>query len=181
MEVEKGSYKVSLKEIKFLGGIGSILIVLSLIPVGGFLFELIGLILILIALKKLTDVSKEERIFSNFLIGSILRVIGSVIGLVVIGISVIQWIKGAKGGINFLIPWVLLSIGGYFSLQSFRKIAQFCKEKLFATAGILIFIGTILRVILIGYVVEFFGNLLTIVSFFSLKDELIIKEEPKKI
>jgi uncharacterized membrane protein len=177
MEIQKENYKVSLKEIKFLGGIGSILIVLSLTPIVGLFLDLIGLILILIALKKLSNVTKNEKIFRDYLIASLLRLIGNIIGVVIFGVSIFRWVSGAKGGGNFLIPWILVSLGGYFLLKSFGNVAKFTGEKLFTTTGILILIGTLLRILLIGYIIEFFGNLLAIVSFFSLKDEITIKEK----
>jgi uncharacterized membrane protein len=177
METQKENYRVSLKEVKFLGGIGSIFIVLSLTPIVGLFLDLIGLILILIALKKLSNVTKNEKIFRDYLIASLLRVIGNIIGVVIFGVSIFRWVSGAKGGGNFLIPWILVSLGGYFLLKSFGNVAKFTGEKLFTTTGILILIGTLLRILLIGYIIEFFGNLLAIVSFFSLKDEITVKEK----
>jgi uncharacterized membrane protein len=177
MEGQKENHKVSLKEVKLLGGIGSILIVLTLIPVAGLFLGVIGIILTLMALKKISEIAKNETIFRDYLIASLLRVIGHIIGVVIFGVSIFRWVSGAKGGGNFLIPWILISLGGYFLLKSFGNVAKFTGEKLFTTTGILILIGTLLRILLIGYIIEFFGNLLAIVSFFSLKDEITIKEK----
>jgi len=175
--------KIYLKNVKLIGGIGSILTLMGFIPGIGLVLLLIGLILILIAIKKISDVANKREIFRNYLISVVLSGIATILALVYFGIFMIQWVrvgfeleKMPSLGIKMYLPWFLSWIGGYFLMKSFREIARFSGEGLFKTAGVLIFTGSILEIILIGHLIEFLGNVLTAVAFFSLKEEL-----PKKV
>jgi len=83
---------MTLESNKTLGGVGALLMVIS--PFSGFaagafgsVLGLIGLILVLIAMKGLADHYNEGGIFNNTLYGVILTIIGGVIfaGAIVVG------------------------------------------------------------------------------------------------
>jgi uncharacterized membrane protein len=72
---------MTLQSSKTLGGIGALLMVISPILVSGFtlLVGLIGLILVLIAIKGLSDHYMDAGIFNNSLYGVITSIIGGVV------------------------------------------------------------------------------------------------------
>jgi uncharacterized membrane protein len=83
---------MTLESNKTLGGVGALLMVIS--PFSGFVagsfgsvLGLIGLILVLIAMKGLADNYNEGGIFNNTLYGVILTIIGGVVfvGAIVVG------------------------------------------------------------------------------------------------
>jgi len=46
---------MEIKDAKLMGGIGSILALLSFIPKAGWIISLVGFILVIVAIKKITD------------------------------------------------------------------------------------------------------------------------------
>jgi uncharacterized membrane protein len=76
---------------KALGGVGAILMFIGIIPVisSYAIIELIGLILVMVALYNLASYYTERGIFNNALYGLIAGIVGVVIAAVVVFVSVI--------------------------------------------------------------------------------------------
>src|SRR5437773_10390083 len=69
----------SLGQAKSLGGVGSILVLIAgFIPSAGFVVAIIGFILILIAVKYVSDAFADRTIFNNMIIAVILAILGFV-------------------------------------------------------------------------------------------------------
>src|SRR5579885_2959622 len=64
-----------LSDAKILGGIGSILMLLSIVH---FTFAIVGLILLLIAVKFVSDITGDQDIFKNMLYAVIIGIVGIV-------------------------------------------------------------------------------------------------------
>jgi uncharacterized membrane protein len=73
-----------LSQAKLLGGIGSLLMLLVIVPYAGSVLFIVGLVLVLIALKYISDEVNEPKIFNNALYGVILLVLSYVILFVAI-------------------------------------------------------------------------------------------------
>jgi len=95
---------MALETNKILGGVGALLMV-----IGPFLgaytgvLGLIGLILVMIALKGLSDHYSEEGIFDNALYGVIIVIIGGVISVAVIVMTAIDFLSVV--GIDISTAW----------------------------------------------------------------------------
>ena len=76
---------------KALGGVGAILMFIGIIPVisSYAIIELIGLILVMVALYNLASYYTERGIFNNALYGLIAGIVGGVIAAVVVFVAVI--------------------------------------------------------------------------------------------
>jgi len=68
-----------LPQAKVYGGVGSILVLLAILPYIGFVLAIIGLVFILIALKYISDEVGEPKIFRYALYSFIAGVVGSVL------------------------------------------------------------------------------------------------------
>lgn len=68
-----------LPQAKVYGGVGSILVLLAIIPYAGLILAIIGLVFILIALKYISDEVGEPKIFRYALYSFIAGVVGAVI------------------------------------------------------------------------------------------------------
>ncbi|TLY15289.1 MAG: DUF996 domain-containing protein [Thaumarchaeota archaeon] len=64
----------SLSQAKTLGGVGSILAVLGIVPIVGSVLQVVGLIMTLVAVKYISDVLADKRIFNNMIISVILSI-----------------------------------------------------------------------------------------------------------
>jgi len=173
---------MSLESNKTLGGVGALLVAIgSFFPI----LSLVGIILVLIAMKGLAEYYDEEDIFQNALYGFIFGIIGIVAAIVIFfaaffgprGFGMMQW----EWPFTFPIVTLVLIITGlvvmfvFFLLQavfyrkSFTILSEMSGEKIFDTAGLLLLIGAILTIIIVGLVLLLVAWILVTVGFFSIK------------
>ncbi len=70
----------SLSQAKTLGGVGGILALLFWLPAHvGVVFLIVGLVLMLFAVKNIADTVGDEAIFSNMIYSVVLAIIGPII------------------------------------------------------------------------------------------------------
>ncbi|AFK22837.1 DUF996 domain-containing protein [Pyrococcus sp. ST04] len=178
---------MTLSNAKLYGGIGAILnLVGPLVPNVGFVLSIVGLVLVFLAIKIISDETGDRDIFNNFLKAFITAIIGVVLFIgILIGSVGIAVLKGSEllhpakmmsiiGSIliGFLIFWILFVVSTYFRKKSYELVAQYTSVDMFKTAGLLYFIGGILLIIGIGLIVILVAAILEIVAFFSLPEEV---------
>jgi uncharacterized membrane protein len=171
---------MSLESNKTLGGIGAILIaIVSFFPI----LSLIGIILVLIAMKGLAEYYNENGIFENALYGLIFGIIGIIAATVVFftGIFTGTFMSTSTSplfsvftGLGLLIAalvvmFVFFLLQAIFYRRSFTILSEKSGEKMFDTAGLLLLIGAILTIILVGLVLLLIAWILVAVGFFSIK------------
>ena len=90
---------MTLQSSKNLGGVGALLMVISPFLVSGFtlLAGLVGLILVLIAVKGLSDHYKDASIFNNSLYGVILGIVGVVIFVAALFVTALSFFTNVLG------------------------------------------------------------------------------------
>jgi len=154
--------------VKLLGGIGSILIILSWLPYIGAILGLAGVILVSIAFKALSDLDPSKGIFKNWLMAIIIILLGSILGFALITTGV------ASNSDFFIVVGVAALIAssavyGWLVSKVFSAIYELTGENSFKWAATMFFWGAILSVILIGGILYFVGWILSAIGFFSLK------------
>ncbi len=92
---------MELETSKNLGGIGAILLVIGFLAVIGSAFSgilsLVGLILVLIAMKGLSDHYGEASIFNNSLYGVILSIVGGVVTVAALFVTALSFFTNVLG------------------------------------------------------------------------------------
>lgn len=183
-----------LSSAKTLGGVGSILILLTLVPSVGVILAIVGWILVLIALKYISDIVNDGSIFTNAIIAVLLSIVGLVVGFLVVLGSVFRFmglngysfgsnpttttvptdIGGLIAGIvvGLAILWISGLISAIFLRMSLGKVSRALNVNMFGTAALLYLIGAALTIILIGFILLFVAEILLIVAFFSIPDRL---------
>lgn len=182
-----------LSEAKTLGGIGSILTLLLIIPAVGWVLTIVGAILMLIAVKYISDAISDAAVFRNMIIAVILALVGLIVGVVVIlasvfsyfglsslsGLSSISSVTPTTGGIMGLavgviaglaVLWILLIVSAIFARMSYNSMATGLGVNMFRTAGLLYLIGAGTTIIIVGFVILFVAIILNVVAFFSIPD-----------
>jgi len=186
---------------KNLGGIGAILLVIGVLGVLGTIYatvlSLVGIILVLIAMKGLADYYNEGGIFNNALYGFLTTIVGGVASVAVLVISVIlalttlitdwanptEWETLFQDFTNLSALWTLLGsiiaalivafifavITALFYRKSFNLLAAKSGVNMFSTAGLLLLIGAVLTIILVGFIIIWIAFILLAVGFFSIK------------
>lgn len=188
----------NLSNAKTFGGIGSLLMLVGIfIPAVGTLINIIGLVLVFIAVKYIADELKDHDIFKNYLMYFIMNIIA-----IVAATAIIIFTIGTMGGLSFfttisemggfsdfasfwsyfetfivgcalalLIGWILLILATLYLRKSFNSIAKHTKVDLFKTTGLVFFIGAITLIIAIGALIMIIALILQIVAFFSIPDK----------
>lgn len=161
---------MSLESNKTLGGIGAILLAIPFL-------NLIGIILVLIAMKGMAEHYNDDDIFKNALYGFVFGAIGvmamvAVILLFVFGYAATTTIVTPFAGFGlFLITFVILYafslISAIFYKNSLNKLSDRSGEEMFNTAGIILLIGAAIPVI--GELLKFIAWILVAVGFFNIK------------
>jgi len=75
---------ISISQAKSLGAVGSILVLLTAVPSIGGLLGIVGFILILVAIKNISDFLADRSIFNNALMAVGLAIAGVVAGTLVL-------------------------------------------------------------------------------------------------
>ncbi len=189
----------TLSQAKTLGGVGSILVLLTIIPAVGWLLAIVGFIMSLIAVKYISEVLGDSKIFTNMIIGIILSIVGVAVAAIVvlgavfsfIGLGALRSGTGGYGGysstgtvppdifgllgtiaLGLGIVWVVYIVSAVFIRRGYSTISKRLGVGLFGTAALLYLIGAALAIILVGFVLIFVAQILLIVAFFSIPEQI---------
>ena len=159
-----------LSDAKMLGGIGSILQIIPYLNVVGF-------ILTLIAVKFVSDEVRDGSIFSDMLYAVIAGIVGFAIAAVGIfgtlfSIGVLGPAALGRIVVFLVVAWISLIVSSIFIRKAFDKMATKLNVGTFRTAGMLYFVGALLTVILVGFVILFIAFILQVVAFFSINEAM---------
>ena len=158
-----------LSDAKMLGGIGSIL---QIIP----FLSIVGYVLTLIAVKYVSDEVHDGSIFTNMLYAVIAGIVGVTLGATVVFFGALSSmftgrITAIGGAIGFLaVIWIALIISSLFVRRAFDSMADKLGVGTFRTAGLLYFVGALLTIVLVGFLLLFVAFILQVVAFFSIND-----------
>jgi len=166
---------MSLESNRTLGGVGAILLAIPFL-------NLIGIILVLVAMKGMAEYYEDDDIFKNALCGFIFGVVGvvalvAVIFMLVIDLAVVSPVIRPFAGLGlFIIALVVLYIfsllAAIFYRNSLNILSEKSGEQMFDTAGLILLIGAIIP--LIGEVLKFVAWILVAVGFFSIKTSALV-------
>jgi|TARA_B100001964_G_scaffold86354_1_gene97322 uncharacterized membrane protein len=166
-----------------LWGIGALLLVLSGVPGIGIPAALAGYILILFAIKNISKILEDKSIFNNMLIVSIT----GIAGVISMAISFLILLMRLETDVNerlvvllsmmlpvvigLLLFWILFIISAIYMRKSYNSMGKRLNVNMFITSKINL-IGSISSIILIGFLLFFIAQVLQIVAFFSIPDEI---------
>jgi len=185
-----------LSQAKTLGGLGSILVIMSLVPRLGLILGFVGFILELIAIKYISEFLADNSIFNNMIVSVLASIAGLILALIFIiavvfsfiGLSGIQWVPnvgpsmpsdvktsnavGLLFGIlaGLAVVWVCFVISAIFRRRSYNAIGTKLGVRLFETVALLYLIGAVTTVILVGFLILLLAEVLQIVAFFSIPE-----------
>jgi uncharacterized membrane protein len=173
---------VSLDSNKTLGGIGAILLAIPFL-------SLIGIILVLIAMKGMGEYYNDDDIFKNALYGFIFGFVGVVALVAVIlmfafGFATISPFITPFAGFGLFILAIIVLYGfsliaAIFYKKSFDNLSEKSGEQMFSTAGLILLIGAAIPII--GEILKFVAWILAAVGFFNVKKITKIPESTESI
>lgn len=166
----------SLESNKNLAGIGSILLMFPVISI-------VGIILIFIGIKGLSEYYKDDSIYRSAIMGVVFGIIGLValaVGAIAVFASNIistMTLGPARTGFPIILGLLLLIVVFIFFVlmtmyfrRAFNSLAQRSGEHLFETAGTWLFYGAILIIAFgIGFIIMFIAWIMATIAFFSIR------------
>jgi uncharacterized membrane protein len=178
-----------------MGGVGSILVLLSVVPYVGFILGLAGFVMVLLAVKQISEAVKDREIFNNVLMAVILQIVGSAISaFVVIGGLLSTFMMAPLGSpfdgfagpgmfdvgaalavlvtliVGLIVMWVILIVAARSLRKGYDGIATKTGTETFRSVGRWYYYGAWLAIILVGFVLILIAWILQIVAFFSLPE-----------
>jgi uncharacterized membrane protein len=188
-----------LTDAKILGGSGSILMILLPIPYAGLALYIAGVVLVIIAVRRIASALGDQKIFNYALVSVILIVVGLAAGVAVVVLTglasiiqllnifstrggtfgdfargeIIQLITAVLGSIlvGLLVFWGFSIASSVYLRRSFNAIGVRLRSSLFPTVGILYIIGAVLAIMLIGFIIWLVALILQSIAFFTLPTE----------
>ena len=157
----------------------------------GWTLGIVGFILLLIAVKEISDQVSDRSIFNNMLIAVGAGIVGIVVAVILLIGSVTTFF--ISNGITFpnpfqnmapaqwmgIVPvlgvlavvWVALIVSAVFVRRSYSSIASRLGVGMFRTAGLVYLIGAATTIIFVGFVIIFVAQILLIVAFFNIPEK----------
>jgi uncharacterized membrane protein len=180
--------------------VGSIFLLLSFLPAVGWILALAGAIMLMIAIKYVSEIFQDQPIFNNMLYAVVLGIVGLVVGVVVIVGTVLatfglgtmaSWFSAGVAGYSvhptvpsggfvglilgaisgLAIIWVLFLVSAIFLRRSYSSMSQKLGVGMFATTGLVYLIGAALTIVIVGFIILFVALILNVVAFFSIPDQ----------
>ncbi|MCW4002799.1 MAG: DUF996 domain-containing protein [Candidatus Bathyarchaeota archaeon] len=162
---------------------GSILLLLGLIPYVGWALGIVGVILLLRAMREFSNFYQDNSIYQNSLTG----VKYYIIALIALAVSAASFVVGfvftdfttvltvgnalgiALGVIFIIVAFVFYVLAATNLRKTFSTLAQKTGEHSFETAGALLWVGSILTIIVVGLLLILIAWIFAIVGFFAMK------------
>jgi uncharacterized membrane protein len=179
---------VNFEYSKTLAGEGAILLLLSLIPYVGWVLGIVGIVLLVKAMKEFSYYYQDEEIYRNTLKGVkyyIVAIIAAAVAIVGITIGAASatgftfasdfvFTAGFGAGLiaffaGLVIAFVFYVLAALHLRKTFNTLAEKSGEQSFATAGTMLWVGSILTIILVGLLLIFIAWIFATIGFFSMK------------
>ena len=158
----------TLSQAKTLGGIGSILIFIPFVSI-------VGYILVIVAVKQISDDLQDKAIFRDLVIAAATGIIGAFAGAFVIFGSLLAFGRTGSGigGLlaGLFIVWVFLVVSAIFLRRTYATMGQRLGVGSFKTAATLYLVGAILTIVVVGFLVLFIAQVVQAVAYFSIPDQ----------
>jgi uncharacterized membrane protein len=158
----------TLSQAKTLGGVGSILVFIPFVSI-------VGYILVIIAVKEISDDLHDSAIFNNLIIAAVTGIVGGLAGgFIVVGAiaAVAAFTVAAFLGVvtGLLVVWIALIISAVFLKRSYDAMGEKLGVKMFKTAATLYLVGAALTIVFVGFVLLLVAQILQAVAYFSIPD-----------
>jgi uncharacterized membrane protein len=173
-----GTFKMStIESNKTMAMLGSILLVIgTFVPYGGAVVDIIGIILLMIAIKGFSTYYQDPAMYQNALTGIIYYIIAAVAAAVAIGSLALGFASIFLIGIGIVVFIGALVVAFIFYVlaasrlrRTFYDLAQKTGEQSLHTAGTLLWWGAILTIVVVGLVIIFIAWIFAAIGFFSMK------------
>jgi uncharacterized membrane protein len=180
---------INFENSKTMAGVGSILLLLSMIPYAGWVLGIVGIVLLVKSMKEFSSYYGDESIYQNTWKG-IKYYIVALIAITVAGFAVLFGVAAATaftfegflavtaglgagviaGIVGLVIAFVFYVLAATHLKTALNILAEKTGDQTLATAGTLLWIGSILTIIGVGLLLIFVSWIFATIGFFSMKN-----------
>ncbi len=171
------------------------MVLLTAVPSVGSLLGIVGFVLILLAIRDISEVVGDRSIFRNMLVAVGLAIVGIIVGALVVVGSVLRFVglNNLNFGPNYsfnpstvptgdwvaligsviiglVVVWVMMLVSAIYVRRTYRAISSKLNVGMFETAGLVYLIGAATTIVLVGFLLLFVAQILVVVAFFSIED-----------
>ncbi len=185
----KKRMNVNFEYSKTLAGEGAVMLLLSMVPYVGWVLGIVGVVLLLKGMKELSYYYQDETIYKNSLTG----VKYYVIALVAAAVAVVAMVLGVASATGFqftedlfvfttgfgvglvafivgiVVAFVFYVLAATHLRRTFNTLAEKSGDASLATAGTLLWWGSIFTIILVGLILIFIAWIFATIGFFTMK------------
>ncbi len=188
---------VSFEYSKRLAGEGAILLLLGLIPYVGWVLGIVGIVLLLRAMKEFSGYYQDEDIYKNALTGLKYYIVALIAAAVAITLMLISFVSAglfsgapieftAGFGVGLIALFAGLVVAFVFYVlaashlrKTFDILAKKSNEASFTTAGTLLWWGSVLTIIAVGLLLILVAWIFATIGFFAMKSPQLQQYNPQ--
>ena len=167
---------------------GSILLVLGVVPYVGWVLGIIGIILLMRGIKEFANYYQDNEIYKNALTGVkfyIIALIAAAVAItsIVVGVATatgftfkapFAFTAGFAAGLivffaGLVVAFVFFVLASTHLRKTFDTLAQKSGEHSFTTAASLLWWGSLLTIIGVGFIMIFIAWIFAVIGFFTMK------------
>lgn len=183
-------FMAALKDAKLVGGIGAVFSLIGMfIPRIGIILFIVGSVMVLIAVKYISDVVNDPFIFRNVLVSIICGVVGVaafIISLLSYFMTMFLTYRASKSLPQFIIPiiaalvivWVFMVFSALYLRKSYNRISDAIRVDLFRSTATTYFVGALLLIVIVGVIVLVLAKIIEAVAFFSIPEHPVQVQPP---
>ncbi len=162
------------EDIRSAGTLGFVGSILMLIPY----VSIIGDILVLIALNRLSRAYGNNAIWSNALYALITAIVGGVVlALILAGTAYLSLIYMGPGALSragmaivfFIVFYIIILISGFFLRSAYNELSRSSGVSDFGSAARWYWLGAILTIIIVGIILYIVADIYAILGYSKLR------------
>lgn len=181
------------------------LVILSAIPLVGSVAGALGFILVLVAVKNISEVLYDKSLFTKMLIAVVLSIGGVALSSLVVIRSIVRLVglKNTAGSLPFgpnpnltpfpvgnfeafffsILPtlfliWMIMLAAAIFMRRACDSIGARLDEKTFGTAGWVYLAGASTTIVFVGFFILLVAQIVLARAFFSMRETLPTRQVP---
>lgn len=181
---------VNFEESKRMAGMGSVLLLCSIIPYVGWVLGIIGIVLLVKSLRDFSNCYQDESIYRNAWAGvkfyivalvavtvgitALLLGLASAAAWTITGFTDFVFTAGFGVGLAAFLGGIVTAFVFYVLAatrlnRTFHMLAEKSGDQSLATAGTLLFVGSVLTIVVIGLVLIFVAWIFATIGFFGMR------------
>jgi uncharacterized membrane protein len=179
---------INFESTKTMAGVGSVLLLLSMVPYAGWVLGIVGIVLLMKSMREFADYYHDESIYQNAWTG-IKYYIVAIVAIAVAGTALVLGIASATAftfniftltagfGVGLIAclaglvtAFVFYVLAASHLRKTLNTISAKSGDQSLSTAGTLLWVGSILTIIGVGLVLIFISWIFAVIGFFGMKN-----------